>query len=435
MANTLHPSPPVSGPPRVRHFTPFQRWGSVGLMFVASMINYIDRGSLSMALPLISTELNFSPTQQGFLLSGFFWSYALMQMPIGWAVDRFNAKWVYAIAFALWSMACGFTGFAGSLAVLMATRIVLGIGESAYLPSSTKIVTQLFPPKKRGFPTGLFECGTAVGTAVGSIATAYLIVQYGWRIMFMIVGFAALLWLIPWSLFVPSRRELISDSASESKLPLPSPRRRRIITFNRNLLGICAGLFFFNYRWYLLLTWLPSYLIDVRGMSILKVGLWASLPPALYAILQPIGGILGDFLICRGFDETKVRKGLVGVGFIFGLLILPVPLVENVYVAIALLTASSLVGISVANMLVIQQTCAPPEQVGIWAGTMNFSGNVAGIVASVVTGLLVQQTGSYFIPFALGAVAMIPAFVSYVFVVEKVEPPAEDGPEGVFGPQ
>ena len=323
-------------------------------------------------------------------------------------------------------MACGFTGFAGSLAVLMAARIILGIGESAYLPSSTKIVTQLFSRKERGFPTGLFECGTAVGAAVGSILCAFLIVQYGWRVMFMVIGFTALLWLIPWSLIVPSRRESLSDEDPKSNLGLSHPTRKRIITLNRNLLGICAGIFFFNYRWYLLLTWLPSYLTDVRGMTLLKVGLWASLPAAIFGIMQPVGGILGDSLIRKGFDESKVRKSLVGIGFLFGLLILPVPLVSDVYFAIILLAASSLIGISVPNMLVIQQGCAPPEEVGIWAGAMNFSGNIAGIIASVVTGLLVDQTGSYFIPFALGGVAMIPAFLSYVFIVGKVEPPAKE---------
>ncbi len=146
-------------------FTPFQRWGSVGLMFLAAMVNYIDRGSLSVALPLISADLKFSPSVQGALLSGFFWSYALMQIPVGWAVDRLNAKWVYAGAFALWSLACGLTGFAGSLATLMMVRVLLGIGESAYFPSSTK--SHCLPHLTTS--VGRAHAGAGHGRAVGEL--------------------------------------------------------------------------------------------------------------------------------------------------------------------------------------------------------------------------------------------------------------------------
>src|SRR5260370_25025071 len=157
------------------------RWGAIALLFSAAVINFIDRGSISVALPLIASELNFSPSAQGTLLSAFFWSYAMMQIPMGWAVDRFDAKWVYAGAFALWSMACGLTGFAGTLATLAIVRMILGIGESAYFASSTKLVSQLFPPSERGFPTGLFECGTSFGLAIGTVLTAYLSAKFGWR--------------------------------------------------------------------------------------------------------------------------------------------------------------------------------------------------------------------------------------------------------------
>src|SRR5688572_31371728 len=121
-----------------------RRWGTVWLMFLAAAVNFVDRGSLSVAMPLIAAELNFSPEAQGTLLSAFFWSYAAMQIPMGWAVDRFDPKWVYAGAFTLWSVTCGLTGLAGGLITLMITRMILGLGESAYFASSTKMVSQLF---------------------------------------------------------------------------------------------------------------------------------------------------------------------------------------------------------------------------------------------------------------------------------------------------
>src|SRR5713226_4791735 len=137
-----------------------RRWSIIGLLFTASLINYFDRYTISLALPLISTELHLGPTTKGLLLSAFFWSYALIQIPIGLVVDRFNLRWVYAGAFALWSLAQGLTGLAGSLATLMGFRVLLGFGESVYMPGGSKVVSMLFPPKERGLPSGLFDFGT-----------------------------------------------------------------------------------------------------------------------------------------------------------------------------------------------------------------------------------------------------------------------------------
>src|SRR5438045_7223402 len=131
-----------------------RRWVIVGLLFTASLINYLDRAAISLALPLISADLHLLPASKGLLLSSFFWSYALMQIPVGWCADRFNLRWLYAGAFALWSLAQGLTGLAGSLQLLILFRILLGIGESIYLPGGTKIVTLLFKPESRGLPSG-----------------------------------------------------------------------------------------------------------------------------------------------------------------------------------------------------------------------------------------------------------------------------------------
>src|SRR5512142_1063229 len=140
-----------------------RRWSIVSLLFAASVINYLDRAAISFALPLISRDFHLTSQGKGLLLSSFFWSYALMQIPIGWCADRFNLKWLYAGMFLLWSLAQGLSGFAASLAVLMTFRVMLGIGESIYLPGGTKIVSLLFPPAKRGLPSGLFDFGTRTG--------------------------------------------------------------------------------------------------------------------------------------------------------------------------------------------------------------------------------------------------------------------------------
>src|SRR3989442_1042303 len=295
-----------------------RRWVIVGLLFAASLINYLDRATISFALPLISTDLHLAPATKGLLLSSFFWSYALMQIPIGWCADRFNLRWLYAGAFALWSLAQGLTGLAGSLAVLVGFRILLGIGESIYLPGGTKIVSLLFARRDCGLPSGFFDFGTRTGLVLEGVLVPWLLVHYGWRQTFLIVGFAALIWLVPWFLTFPSRlRSMNRDGAS----PQPGTFSGRLWSAlaDRNLMGICLGFFCFDYYWYVLVTWLPDYLVTVRHLSIVQAGFYASLAFFTFGITEPIGGWIADSLIRRGWDETATRNGSVAVEFRMGI--------------------------------------------------------------------------------------------------------------------
>jgi len=199
-AHTSKPDAPDTGV----NISNRRRWGIVGLLFSASMINYMDRATISMALPSISADLELGPAAKGELLSAFFFSYALMQIPIGWCADRFNLKWLYAGMFLVWSLAQGLSGFAASLTALMTFRVILGIGESIYLPGGTKIVSLLFPPESRGLPSGMFDFGTRTGLVLDGILIPWMIVNYGWRRMLTLVGFSALIWLVPWILIFPS---------------------------------------------------------------------------------------------------------------------------------------------------------------------------------------------------------------------------------------
>lgn len=388
----------------------------MALLFSASMINYMDRATISMALPSIAADLGLSPAAKGELLSAFFASYALMQIPIGWCADRFNLKWLYAGMFLLWSLAQGLSGFAVSLAGLMTCRVILGIGESIYLPGGTSIVSRLFPPSERGLPSGLFDFGTRTGLVMDGILIPWLIVHYGWRKMLMFVGFSALLWLIPWILVFPSRLQA-PHRAGGSKPRISFWRAAWILLSNRNLVGICLGFFCFDYYWYLLVNWLPDYLVTVRDFTILKAGFFASLPFFVFGASEPLGGWIADTLVRRGLSETRARKGVVTVAFLTGLLLIPAARVESATAAVALIIGSSFVGLATGNLLTILQDCAPPEEVGIWTGVENFAGNVAGFIAPLVTGFLISATGSYFPGFALAALTLIAGLLAYWFVV------------------
>ncbi len=438
-----------------------RRWTIVFLLFVASLINYFDRATISFALPLISHDLGLGPEAKGFLLSAFFWSYALMQIPIGWCADRLDLRWVYAGAFALWSLAQGLTGFAGSLAVLFGLRIVLGIGESIYLPGGTKIVSLLFSHEERGLPSGIFDFGTRTGLFMEGLLIPWLLMHLGWRKTFAVVGFTALLWLIPWLKTLPRNLNSLRQRAAREGQPafrqfvaalafsvtmfafpvltllawlgVGRKRERKAPTYlallgllrNRNLLGICLGFFCFDYYWYLLLTWLPDYLVESRHLTILRAGIYASLPYLVFGVCEPIGGWIADRLILRGWDETRTRKGIVTIAFLTSLMLIPAARVSSANAAIALIVGGSLVGLATGNLLVILQSCAPPSDIGVWTGFENFAGNIGGILAPIATGFLVARTGSFLPGFILGPTILITGLIAYWFIVGKLEPPAE----------
>src|SRR3954466_4560369 len=151
-------------------------------------------------MPLIAKDFKLDPPQQGLVVSAFFWTYTYLQIPIGLCADRFNLRWLYAGAFVIWSLAQGLTGFATSLGMLIGCRMLLGIGESIYLVGGTKVVSLLFPLSQRGLPTGLFDAGTRTGLVLEGLTIGLMLQTWGWRTTFVIVGFAAFIWLVPWFL-------------------------------------------------------------------------------------------------------------------------------------------------------------------------------------------------------------------------------------------
>jgi len=398
-----------------------RRWSIVGLLFAASAINYIDRASLAMALPLISVEFKLDPSREGALLSAFFVPYVLMQIPVGFCVDRLNMRWLYAAAFLLWSLAQGLTCFANSLTFLIALRLLLGVGESIYLPGGTKIVSLLFSPKERGLPSGIFDVGSRTGLVLEGVLVPFLIVHYGWRKMFLLVGFAALVWLIPWLVVFPSRLDERRQAPAE---------QHRAFTFavfwrqlrSRNLLGICLGLFCFDYYWYVLISWLPKYLVDGRHFTLLKAGLFTSIPFFVFGAGEPIGGWIADRMIRHGRDETRTRKLIIAIAFSAGLLLIPAARVDDAETAVALLVGASLVGLATANLLVIVQDCAPPERVGMWTGTANLIGNTAGFVGPLATGFMIGRTGSYFTSFLVASLTLMAGMVAFCGIVTQLKP-------------
>lgn len=404
--------------------TPFSnrlRWSVVSLLFTASLINYLDRATISFALPLISADLHLTPQSKGLLLSSFFWSYALMQIPIGLCADRLNLRWLYAGAFTIWSFAQGLTGLAASLTALLLFRILLGVGESIYLPGGTKIVSLLFAPKERGLPSGLFDFGTRTGLVLEGILVPWLLVHLGWRRTFLVLGFTALLWIAPWLRIFPRSLQTANPPVESAHLAGRAIARTLL---NRNLLGICLGFFCFDYYWYVLVTWLPDYLVTVRRLSIVQAGFYASLAFFTFGIAEPVGGWIADTLIRRGWDETATRKGIVTVAFGMGIFLIAAMRASHTGTAIAFLIGACLVGLATGNLLAILQSCAPAQVVGLWTGAENFAGNLAGIIAPLVVGFLIAWRGSYVRGFEFASIILFAGVLAYWFVVGELKPEA-----------
>jgi MFS family permease len=397
-------------------FSPARAWTVAGLLFASGFLNYLDRAILSVALPVIAVDLRLGPAAKGVLLSAFFWSYAVMQLPMGWAADRYRLRWLYAGCFTLWSLSCGFTGYVGSLGVLLFMRVLLGIGESIYVPGGVKIVSLVFSPRDRGLALGVMNCGTRAGLALGGPLIAWLVTSFGWQRSFLMLGFGSLVWLLPWLMAYPG-----NDRSARSAAPAI---RETLGAVDRNLLGLCLGHIAFSYYWYLFVTWLPDYLVEARHMSLPRAGAYTTIPFLVFGASEPLGGWIADRLIARGRSECSARKLVVTVAFLTSGMLLIAGRVADDRTAVMLIGAASLVGLATGNLYALLASVAPKEAVGTWMGMLNAAGNISGIVAPIVTGLLVARTGSYYPAFAVAVVVLLLGLPAYWWMVREKRPSA-----------
>jgi MFS family permease len=388
-------------------------------LVVSVCINYIDRGNLSVAGVAVQAEFHLTGTQLGWLLSGFFWTYAACQMPAGWLIDRYNVVWVYAAAFFLWSAATATTGVSSGFAMLFVLRLLLGISESVAYPSYSKIIAAGFREERRGVANGLIDAGSKLGPALGVLICGAILSSFGWRAVFLIIGLASMVWLIPWAI-VARKLTVVAEVAAEGGA---APGFRDIAR-HRDAWGTFLGLFCSNYGWYFMLTWLPQYFIIQRHYSTATMARLGSLPFWFVAAGAVLGGWAADRLIERYRNPTVVRKSFVGGGLIlFAVLFMPAVLVQDEAVALPILLAASFcMGLFSANVWTITQRLAGPLAAGKWTGMQNCSGNLAGIVVPIVTGRILDATGRFELAFASVCAIVLIGALSFLFIVGKVEP-------------
>jgi ACS family D-galactonate transporter-like MFS transporter len=404
---------------------------AVGLLGVSVFINYIDRGSLSIAAPTLQTELALNPAQLGLLLSSFFWTYAGFQLLSGWLVERYNANWVLVGGLSLWAVATAATGFARGFAVLFAFRLILGAGESVAFPSYSKILAKHCPECFRGRANAVVSSGIAVGPAFAIFFGARLVSHYGWRPFFIGLGLLSLFWILPWIRWMPKGPGMPVASTTNE------PSFLQIIR-QRSAWGTFLGLFAFNYLSYFLLTWLPTYLVHAHNFSMEKMG---NIGGAAYGILACsvlLCGWLADFCIARGGSVTRVRKVFtslgVGAASLFCIAVEIFAYDSRLAVLFLFLTCAS-AGLCSSNLWAVTQTLAGPKGAGKWTGVQNLLGNSAGTAAPLLTGFIVNRTGHFFWAFAATTAILAIGAVSWAFVVGPIEPIDWDASGASVGPR
>jgi MFS transporter, ACS family, D-galactonate transporter len=388
-----------------------RRWGLMTSLAAAMFFCYLHRGTLSVAAPFLMKELDLGPATMGILLSAFFWSYSLMQIPAGWVVDRFGVKAGYAAGFALWSAAAVGTGLVGGLVGLIVARMVLGVGQAVAFPASARAVSNWFDKKERGTVTAIYLSSVRLGQAAVVAAGAFLLPLYGWRIFFVMMGLAGLVWLLHWMLTPPPSGGSVEQSRMSGAQVLAMFRQRTV-------LGVALGFFAYDYIWFLFLTWMPGYLSLERNFTPYEMGIYSSLPFLGMTVVIMLAGITSDWLIRRGYHEIRVRKGFIATGFLISLSIIPVGLVESNMLAVALLTASLWgLGLIAPNTWTLTQAVCERRVVGTASGIQNFGGNLSGVVAPALTGFIVQWTGSFALAFwVAGGVAIAGIFFYLVLI-------------------
>ena len=395
----------------------------LALLVASIFLNYIDRSNLSLAAPLVQKEFALSDTQLGELFSAFFWTYALFQLfgIAGWFADRFPVGLVLAAGVFFWSIATLLTGVLTGFAPLFAMRLLLGFGESVAYPCYSRIFATDIPAENRGVANAFIDAGSKVGPALGTLAGGYLLLHFGWRMFFVALGILSLLWLVPWFAFA---RNLNARAAPGEAARASGPATLEILT-KRSAWGAFFGHFCGNYFWYFLLTWLPTYLVRERGLSTETMVRVTSISLFAIAGATLCAGWISDRWIRSGATPTRVRKTVVCSGLCCSTIILPVAVVQDQTLALVLLMLASMsFGVYASNHWAITQTLAGPLAAGRWSSLQNGVGNLAGIVASWLTGAVVDRTGSFAIAFAVsGLIALTGAFLWGVVVgpVREVE--------------
>ncbi|MFM0296870.1 MULTISPECIES: MFS transporter [Paraburkholderia] len=432
MSTTPRPEP---APPRIRR----AQTVALTLLMVSGIVNYLDRGTLAVANPLIRHDLGLSLGQMGLLLSAFSWSYALFQLPVGGLVDRVGPRKLLGLGLIVWSLAQAAGGFVSTFGWFILARIVLGIGEAPQFPSAARVVSNWFPLRARGKPTGIFNSASPLGTALAPLCLSILVVNFHWRWAFIVTGIVGLIVAVVWlavyrdpakaTMTQEERRYLEGDEADRRPAQSLTFAEWRSLFSHGTTWGMLIGFFGSVYLNWVYLTWLPGYLTMERHMSLMHTGVAASIPFFCGFLGSLTAGWFSDLMTSRSTNPVGSRRNAVVIAML-GMVAFTIPaaLVESNMLAIACISVVIfLANAASASSWALATAAAPPNRVGSLGAIQNFGGFLGGALAPILTGYIAQTWS--FVPALLTAagIAFIGA-MSYLLLVRK---PIEDKPAHV----
>ncbi|GGH11613.1 MFS transporter [Silvibacterium dinghuense] len=407
------------------------RW-TIGLLLgFGVLVNYFDRVNLSVSHDALVESFHITPAVFGQLSAAYSWTYAACQLPTGVVLDKFGVRKVSLISTAIWGIASIAAAFAPGLVVFFAARLLLGIGEAPTFPASAKAVGAWFPTGERSFATAIFDSTAKLANAIGVPLLGLLLLRVGWRWSFGFTGLLSFGYLAVFALLYRERsrffpHKIIRDERGADDVgamlapPVPLSRLLR----QRKVIGAAIGSGAYNYVFYLLLTWLPTYLAQTQHITLRQSFLYTGAPwlvATLCGLL--IGGVLVDLLIKRGLDASAVRRtvliggmccglGIAGAAFAHSVISALIPIT----IAISGLAAASPVLWSLPSLLV------PNSSAGKVGGIMNFSNQLSAIAAPILTGWMVQLTHRYVLAFVIPTVYILMGLVAYGTMLGRIEP-------------
>lgn len=414
---------------------PPARWTMILLCFLANTVNYIDRANLAVAGPYLRQDLGLDAAVFGVVLSGFFWTYSVMQLPFGWFADRVGPRVALAVAVMWWSAFTAATAVARGFASLLGFRLLLGVGEAGAYPSCAKVAATWFPRRERGLASSIFDSGSRVGSALSLPLVTWLIGSFGWRVSFIATGTLGVVWTAVWLLIYrdPERHRSVTaemlaalradrgttETDRQARIPWASLFRYRTIW------GMMIGFFCLNFVIYFFITWFPTYLTQARGFSLAQLGTLGMLP-ALFAIPSGwLGGYVSDALYRHGWSLTAARKTCMVGGMLLSSVITLSAFAPNVYVALAFFAvAYGALAFAAASIWSLPGDVAPTQaHVASIGGIQNFASNLAGIVTTTFTGVMLTVTrGSFLVPLTAAGVTCVVGAAVYLFMVGRIAP-------------
>src|SRR5579859_3038574 len=418
---------------------PRRRWGITLLLGFGVLVNYFDRVNLSVSRDALQATFGMSAVMFGYLSSAYNWTYAVLQLPSGLLLDRFGVRRVGILSTIIWSIASFGAAISTGIGSLFGARFLLGIGEAPTFPGNSKAVGYWFPKDERSLATAIFDAGAKFSSAIGIPILGMVLLHFGWRWNFAATGLISVLFLGLFYAFYrnPSEDKLLSPVerayiARGGAQPEDRAKAERgaplfYLLRQRSVWGLTLGFASYNYLFYLLLSWLPSYLSSTHHIDLLHSALYTSVPWLIATATNlAVGGWLVDALIQRGRNPVRVRQAILIGGTALGLGILGAANAHSasaalfwISISIGGLAAASPVGWSIPSLI------APRESVGTLGGILNFGNQLAGIAAPIATGYIVQATHSFFWAFAAAGMVLIIGIAAYVFLLGSMAPVPE----------